>query len=134
MNKEKDSEQILTKEEFIARRRKAQELKKDIPQLYGDILSLYERYKMLQLKNGCLLDVLYYELENVKAVDYSKEKGTYSSDARIEKYYSISDRIAEAEKETTFINSCITGLEAIKDSIQDAELKAKATECYFNVI
>lgn len=134
MNKEKDSEQILTKEEFIARRRKAQELKKEIPQLYGDILSLYERYKLLQLKNGCLLDVLYYELENVKAIDYGKEKGTYNKDAAAERYYNVSDQIAEVEKENAFISSCITGLEAMKDAIQDAELKAKATECYFNAI
>lgn len=134
MNNNKESGQILTKEEFIARRRRAAEMKKEIPQLYGDILSLYERYKMLQLKNGCLLDVLYYELENVKAIDYSKEKGTYSKDAAAETYYNISDQITEAEKEAAFISSCITGLEAIRDAIQDGELKAKATECYFNVI
>ena len=130
----KENAQTITIEEFRKRRREAEELKKEIPPLYADILRQYETYKMLQLKNGCLLDMLYYELENVKGIDYTKEKGTYNKDAAAEKYYSISDRIAEVEKENVFISSCIDGLTAIKDSIQDAELKAKATECYFNVI
>ena len=122
----------MTLEEFKARRRKAQELKAEIPEIYSTILETYERYKMAYLKNGCLLDSLYYELENVKGVDYTKEKGTYNHDAHIEKYYSISDQIAEIEKENNFISACLNGLEKIKDSIQDQEIRRKAAECFFN--
>ena len=133
MSRQNNTTQPLTLEEFKRQQRKAEELKKEIPPLYSDLLEQYGHYARLHLKNGCLLDVLYYQLENVKGIDYSKEKGTYNNDARIERYYSISDRIAEVEKENAFIDSCINGLEAIRDSVQDADMKAKITECYFNV-
>lgn len=124
----------MTLEEFKQLRRKAEELKKDIPDIYRDILSNYERYAMKDKMLNIRLDILYYELEGVKAVDYSKEKGTYNKDASIEKYYNISDQIAEIEKEKSFITVCLRGLEAMKDAIQDKDIRAKATQCFFNVV
>ncbi len=124
----------MTREEFREQRAKIDRLKKDLPELYRGILEQYTRYKLAQLKNSCLIDVLYYELENVKGVDLTKERSTYNHDAHIEKYYSISDRITAAEKEQNFINACLTALEKVKDSIQDPDIKAIATECYFNDI
>lgn len=122
---------MMTLEEFKKQRAKAEELKKDIPPLYNSLFSNYSSYEMEYIKNRCKLDLLYYELEGVKGVDYTKEKGTYNKDARIEKYYSVSDEIAELEKSNDFIYTCIKGLENIRDSIKDASFKNKITECYF---
>ena len=124
----------MTLEEFRQARRKAEELKKEIPDFYKDLLEKYPRYVMEREKNLLKIDALYYELENVKGVDYAKQRNTYSHDAHIEKYYSISDEITELEQENSFINACIKGLEFIRDSIKDTTLKTKITECYFNTV
>ena len=124
----------MTLEEFRQARRKAEELKKEIPDFYKDLLEKYPRYVMEREKNLLKIDALYYELENVKGVDYTKQRNTYNHDAHIEKYYSISDEITELEQENSFINACIKGLEFIRDSIKDTTLKTKITECYFNTV
>lgn len=124
----------MTLEEFRQARRKAEELKKEIPDFYKDLLEKYPRYVMEREKNLLKIDALYYELENVKGVDYAKQRNTYNHDAHIEKYYSISDEITELEQENSFINACIKGLEFIRDSIKDTTLKTKITECYFNTV
>lgn len=124
----------MTLEEFRQARRKAEELKKEIPDFYKDLLEKYPRYVMEREKNLLKIDALYYELENVKGVDYAKQRNTYNHDAHIEKYYSISDEITELEQENNFINACIKGLEFIRDSIKDTTLKTKITECYFNTV
>lgn len=124
----------MTLEEFRQARRKAEELKKEIPDFYKDLLEKYPRYVMEREKNLLKIDALYYELENVKGVDYAKQRNTYNHDAHVEKYYSISDEITELEQENSFINACIKGLEFIRDSIKDTTLKTKITECYFNTV
>ena len=124
----------MTLEEFRQARRKAEELKKEIPDFYKDLLEKYPRYVMEREKNLLKIDALYYELENVKGVDYAKQRNTYNHDAHMEKYYSISDEITELEQENSFINACIKGLEFIRDSIKDTTLKTKITECYFNTV
>lgn len=124
----------MTLEEFRQARRKAEELKKEIPDFYKDLLEKYPRYVMEREKNLLKIDALYYELENVKGVDYAKQRNTYNHDAHVEKYYSISDEITELEQENNFINACIKGLEFIRDSIKDTTLKTKITECYFNTV
>lgn len=124
----------MTLEEFRQARRKAEELKKEIPDFYKDLLEKYPRYVMEREKNLLKIDALYYELENVKGVNYAKQRNTYNHDAHIEKYYSISDEITELEQENNFINACIKGLEFIRDSIKDTTLKTKITECYFNTV
>lgn len=94
----------------------------------------YEHYRIRYEINRNKINLLYYELEGVKGIDYTKEKhNAYNHDAHIERYYNISDQIAEKEKENDFIKECLKGLEYIKDNIKDKEIKAKVTKCFFNV-
>ena len=123
----------MTFDEFKKVRRKADELKKEIPTVYDELLSHYERYIMLREKNRCKIRLLYYELENVKGIDYGKQRNTYNHDAHIEKYYSVSDQITELEKENMYLTDCIKGLEYIKDNVKNATLKANLTACYFAI-
>ena len=121
----------MTLEEFRQLRRQQEESKKFVPTLYADVFEHYSLYKMLREKNRCKLDILYYELEGVKAVDYTKEKGTYNNDARIEKYYRISDDISQLEKENTIIDNVLSGLEYIRDRVKEPSLRAKIEDGYF---
>lgn len=121
----------MTLEEFRQARAKIEKLKQTIPWLYDNLFSNYELYVVEYVKNRHKLNTLYYELEGVKGLDYTKEKATYNKDARIEKYYKISDQIAELEKSNDLIYTCIKGLENIRDGIKDTSFKNNVTECYF---
>lgn len=124
----------MTLEEFRAMRRRQEKIKDSMPAVYNDILRNYESYRMKYIRNKCKLEVLYYELEGVKAVDPTKERTTYNKDAHIEKHYKISDQIEELEKENAFIDTVLKALESIRDSIVNNELRQRITEGYFNVL
>lgn len=124
----------MTREEFRAMRKRQQEIKDSMPAIYNDILQNYEHYQMRYAMNKCKIDALYYELEGVKAVDLTKERGTYNKDAHIEKYYSLSDEIGKLEQENSFIETVLKALESIRDGIVNTELRNRITEGYFNVI
>lgn len=124
----------MSKEEFIKILDHQREIRKNTPTLYDDVFILYERYKMLHTRNKYRLEILYYELENVKGVDYAKQKATRNEDARIEKYYSISEQISGLEKDNAFIENVLKGLEQIRDGITNKELRDRTTEGYFNVL
>ena len=104
-----------------------------IPDAYREVLHSYSYLKTKRIVNDRIIEGLYYDLENVKGVDYTKQKGTYSEDARIERYYKISDRIEEREKENKVLDNVLNGLEKIKDGITDAEIKARVIEKYFTL-
>lgn len=124
----------MTFEEFKEIRQHQKEIKKTMPAMYNDIFNLYESYSLEYARNRNEIEILYYELENVKGVNYAKEKSTYNQDRQIEKYYSISDRIKDLEQANTFIANVLKGLEGIRDSIANKEIRDKATEGYFNVL
>lgn len=104
-----------------------------IPDAYRDVLRNYKYYKVKRIANDRIIENLYYDLENVKGVDYTKEKGTYNENARIENYYKISDHIAEREKENRVLDNVLSGLEKIKDGITDEKVKARIIEKYFTL-
>ena len=66
---------------------------------------------------------LYYELENVKGVDPTKEKNAFNKDLYIEKYYGISDLISEMEKEKSILDEYLESLDRIFSKIADPEMK-----------
>lgn len=124
----------MTLEEFKKRRAEIEKLRADIPTIYDDFLSKYENYTARHTANDIKIGVLYYELENVKGIDPSKERATYNHDAHVDKYYKISDEIARLEKENSFIDNCLKGIEYVRDLITDSSLKSKITECYFKTM
>lgn len=121
----------MTREEIRQHFKQIEKSKQEIPPFYDELLRHYQRYLHTRQGNDAKINLLYYELEGVKGLDYTREKGTYNKDAHIEKYYSISDQISELEKQNRIIDNCLKGLELIRDSIKDSTLKAKVTQCYF---
>ena len=88
---------------------------------------IFENYLQAKRKHDqskILINILYYELSNVKGIDYTKEKGgSYSEDARIEKYYAISDRIREAEQEEQILKAYIKSLDRILRMVKDEPIR-----------
>ena len=102
----------------------------EIPYIYFCMFHGYRFANTLYTTNKIKISDLYYHLENVKGIDYTKEKMSYNKDQSIERYYKISDRISDLEKQNKLIESYIKFLDGIFKKIEDQDLKKQIKEEY----
>lgn len=91
-----------------------------------DIIFLnYKKFYIYLYRLEIELSDLWYELENVKAVDYSKERTSFNQDLATERYYKISDQIQEKEKDIRFMKAILDGMKQFWELIPDPEIRDK---------
>lgn len=94
-----------------------------IPYVYERMFQYYRSVKMNYQMNSKVISDLYYEMENVKGIDYTKEKGSFSKEKSMNKYHMISDKIDKYEKENITLKAYLDSLEKVCDGIRDPILK-----------
>ena len=99
------------------------ESKKPIPYIYTLLFSEYRFVKQRYDLNTELIKDLYYELENVKGIDYSREKSSFTKERHDERYYRISDKIEELENQNELIKKYIDASEDMIGILNDKSMK-----------
>ena len=112
-------------------RRREKELTAIIPPPLNEMFKCMKTLQLQNARHTAQLNILYYELQGVKGVDYTREKGSFNQDAKTEKYYQISDRIKELEGEQEYITACISTLNKLKSRIRKKEIQDAITEMYY---
>ena len=101
-----------------------------IPLIYCTIFSGYASIRSKYKLNHDMISNLYYEMENVKGVDYTKEKAAFNKDRYIERYYKLSDSIEGYEAENKILKAYTDTIERIFESIPDPSLKEAIRKRY----
>lgn len=66
-----------------------------------------------------MISNLYYEMDNVKGADCTKERGAFNKDRYMEKYYKLSNLVHEYETENTLIEAYTDNIKKIFSKITD---------------
>ncbi len=101
-----------------------------IPFSYSIIFSGYYSAKAKYRSNQELKNHLFYEMENVKGIDYTRDKSHLNKNRYIEKYYKLSDSIEMIEEENKALKSYTDMIEKIFESISDGSLKEAIRQKY----
>lgn len=95
---------------------------------------IFENYRSIDRKieyDRELLNELWYDLENVKGINYSKQKFSYNEQAKQDRYYHLSDRIQVIEEEIKTLDLYMNALKQIYSRIEQP-LKEQITEEYIS--
>lgn len=102
-----------------------------IPYYLDQIFRSYRYIKRQQKTTRSFIDMLWYELENVKGIDYTKTKGTsINEDERIRKYYRLSDELQRKESEIEIMALYLATAERILKRIINEDLKEEIIKRY----
>lgn len=106
------------------------ELKKKIPEPFNDLFKSVKYLQLEHARNKAQLDILYYELTGVKGRDYTKDCTAFNRDHANERYYKISDQIAEYEEADKYIKTALNLLQKLKGMLKP-EQQAAINELYY---
>jgi len=97
------------------------------------IESVFGKYKFMKAKskfNESMIRDLYYEMENVKGIDYTKERSTFNKDRYDDVYFRLSEKIDDLERENRFLNDYFGIADSFLESITNESLKKRINDKY----
>ena len=121
-------EAILSYRQFVEHE---QELKRKIPAPFNDLCRCVKSLQLAHARKKSEIDLLYYELTGVKGKDYTKNRTAFNRDQATERYYKLSDQIAQLESEDKYYIICLDLLQQLKDMCREPEQQEAINELYY---
>ena len=100
----------------------------EIPYHLEKIFSTYKQIDHAIKINNNIINALWYQLENVKGIQYNKLKFTFNKDLKTESYYQISEQIDKREKQNSFYKEYLKAINKLLTLIDDSDLQSTIKE------
>lgn len=97
--------------------------------------NIYSNFRTLLIRTMLLasdIDVIEYEMTNVKSVDFTKVRGSYNPEAARDKFYRYSELLENKQNQFKFHKELVNSLTSVAENITDKRVKKYILDNYVN--